>query len=110
MGTLTDASARHLGLSPGIPVGAGTVDAYGSVIGAGLVDPGDAIDAGGTSGGFGVIWDGPIAMGAALASAAPLPGRGLYGGGMSSTAKAFDWLRDSILAGTASVDEPLAEA
>ncbi|MFL5756795.1 MAG: FGGY-family carbohydrate kinase [Chloroflexota bacterium] len=110
MGTLTDASARHLGLSPGIPVVAGTVDAYGSVIGAGLVDPGDAIDTGGTSGGFGVIWDRPITIGGAFASAAPLPGRWLYGGAMSSTGKALDWLRESILAGTASVDELLAEA
>ena len=52
--------AAELGLDPGIPVVAGMADAHASFLGAGLLEPGDAIDTGGTSGGFAVYTDRPI--------------------------------------------------
>ena len=44
----------------GIPVVAGIVDAWASFHGAGMTAPGDAIDVGGSAGGFGVYWDRPL--------------------------------------------------
>ena len=38
----------------------GTVDAFASYHGAGLLEPGDAYDPGGSAGGFGVYWDRPV--------------------------------------------------
>ena len=57
VGGLTDAAAEQLGLPAGIPVVAGMNDGFVSFLGAGLLEAGDAIDTGGTSGGFGVYSD-----------------------------------------------------
>ncbi len=57
VGELTATAADALGLRAGIPVVGGTVDAFASYLGAGLLEPGDAYDPGGSAGGFGVYWD-----------------------------------------------------
>lgn len=110
VGPLLDGPARELGLAKGIPVIAGMADAHASFIGAGLLDPGDAIDTGGTSGGFAVYTDRPIDVPGAFQAAAPIPGRWFLGGAMSATGKAFDWLRDDVLGGSVGTAELLAEA
>jgi sugar (pentulose or hexulose) kinase len=51
VGTLTEAAADALGLKVGLPVVGGTVDAFASYLGAGLLEPGDAYDPGGSAGG-----------------------------------------------------------
>ena len=62
LGPLLVGPAQELGLPPGIPVVAGMADAHASFLGAGLLEPGEAIDTGGTSGGFAVYTDRPVAI------------------------------------------------
>ncbi len=109
LGPLLAGPAAELGLDPGIPVAAGMADAHASFLGAGLTEPGDAIDTGGTSGGFAVYTDRPLAIPGVFGAAAPIPGRWFLGGAMNATGKALDWLRDEVLAGV-STDRLLADA
>lgn len=110
VGTLTDAAADALGLRPGIPVAGGTNDAFASYLGAGLLNPGDAYDPGGSAGGFGVYWDTPVEVPGAFVTPAPLPGRYSVGAAMASTGRALDWFRDGILGGTITTEAIIAEA
>lgn len=110
VGRLTDAAADALGLSAGIPIVGGTVDAFASYLGAGLLEPGDAYDPGGSAGGFGVYWDHPVEVAGAFVTPAPLPGRFSVGAAMAATGRALDWYRDAILGGTISTTALLAEA
>ena len=102
--------AAELGLPAGIPVVAGHVDAFASFNGAGLRDPGDAIDVGGTAGGFGVYTERPYTLPGLFSSPAPMPGLWSVGGAMAATGRALDWLRDAILRDGATMSELLAEA
>jgi xylulokinase len=86
------------------------VDAFASYIGAGLLDPGDAYDPGGSAGGFGVYWDRPIEVAGAFVTPAPLAGRFSVGAAMAATGRALDWYRDAILGGTVTTETLLAEA
>jgi xylulokinase len=110
LGPLQPGPAAELGLAPGIAVIAGMADAHASFVGAGLLEPGDAIDTGGTSGGFAVYTDHPIEIAGVFGAAAPIAGRWFLGGAMNATGKALDWLRDDILGSTVPTDELLAEA
>jgi xylulokinase len=110
IGTLSVASAAELGLAPGIPIVAGMPDAHASFIGAGLLEPGDAIDTGGTSGGFAVYTDRPIDIPGIFGAAAPIAGRWFLGGAMNATGKALDWFRDDILGGGIATEALLEEA
>ena len=82
------------GCEPGIPVAGGTVDAFASYLGAGLLEPGDAYDPGGSAGGFGVYWDEPVEVPGAFVTPAPLAGRYSVGAAMAATGRALDWYRD----------------
>jgi sugar (pentulose or hexulose) kinase len=110
LGELTSEAAVTLNLPAGIPVVAGIVDAFASFHGAGLLRPGDAIDAGGTAGGFGVYVDRPVPARGSFSTPAPLPGRHVVGGAMAATGKALDWFRDDVLDGTIGTEELIAEA
>ena len=99
VGEVTPTAAAELGLSAGIPVFAGTVDSFASFHGAGLVDAGDAIDTGGTSGGLAVYWDALVAVPGAWVAPAPLPDRWMVGGAMTATGKALDWFADQVVGG-----------
>ena len=107
---LTVEAAGELGLKSGIPVVAGVVDAFASFHGAGLLAPGDAIDTGGASGGFGVYWDQPVEAAGSFCTPAPLDGLYIVGGAMAATGRALDWYRDDVLGGTITTDSLLAEA
>ena len=107
---LSGTAAAELGLAPGTPVVAGVVDAFASFHGAGLVGAGDAIDAGGTAGGFGVYVDRPVGAAGSFCTPAPLPGLYIVGGAMAATGKALDWLRDDILGSGRTTEELVAEA
>ena len=110
MGRLTGAAADALGLTAGIPVAGGTVDAFASYHGAGLLRAGDAYDPGGSAGGFGVYWDEPVEVPGGFVTPAPLAGQYSVGAAMAATGRALDWYRDSILGDTISTDALLAEA
>ena len=80
-GHLTSASADALGLQAGIPVAGGTVDAFASYHGAGLLRAGDAYDPGGSAGGFGVYWHRPVEVPGGFVTPAPLEGHYSVGRG-----------------------------
>lgn len=110
VGGLSAEAAAALGLTAGAPVVLGLVDAYASFLGAGLRGPGDAIDTGGASGGFGVYWDAPIVAQGSQTAAAPLPGLYVIGGAMAATGAALDWFRTAVLGSAVTVDALLDEA
>jgi xylulokinase len=110
VGTLTETAADALGLRPGTPVIGGMVDAFASYLGAGLLEPGDAFDPGGSAGGFGVYWDRPLEVPGAFVTPAPLAGRFSVGAAMAVTGRALDWYRDEVLVDTIAIDALLLEA
>ena len=110
VGRLAGPAADALGLTAGIPVAGGTVDAFASYHGAGLLRAGDAFDPGGSAGGFGVYWDRPVEVPGGFVTPAPLAGHYSVGAAMAATGRALDWYRDDVLGGTISTDALLAEA
>lgn len=110
IGRLRAAPAAELGLPLDLPVVAGANDAIATFLGAGLTIPGQAIDTGGTSGGFGLYVEGRAAAPPLWTGPAPLPGLFYVGGAMAGTGKALDWLVDDALGGAATLPELLAEA
>ena len=110
IGTVTETAAAALGVRAGTPVVGGTVDAFASYLGAGLLEPGDAYDPGGSAGGFGVYWDRPVEVPGAFVTPAPLAGRFSVGAAMAATGRSLDWFRDQVLVDTIAVDAMLAEA
>lgn len=110
LGGLGATAASALGLPAGIPVVAGVNDGTGSIVGAGLLEPGDAVDTGGASGGFGVYHDRPLDLPGTFVAPSPIPGRWVLGGAMAATGAALDWMRVSVLDGRWSRDALLAEA
>ena len=110
VGALSVDAARALGLRTGIPVIAGVVDAFASFHGGRMLAPGDAIDVGGSAGGFGVYWDRSVAAAGSFSTAAPLEGLYSVGGAMAATGKAFDWLRTAVFGGSLGADELIREA
>jgi len=110
LGGLLPIPAAQLGLAEGTPIVAGHVDAFASFSGAGLRAVGDAIDVGGTAGGFGVYSDRPVALPGLFCSAAPLAGLYSVGGAMAATGRALDWFRDSIIGGGATTTSLIGEA
>jgi sugar (pentulose or hexulose) kinase len=75
VGALEAAPAVMLGLRAGIPVVAGIVDAWASYHGAGMTRAGDAMDPGGSAGGFGVYADRPLVVPGSFSTIATEPGR-----------------------------------
>lgn len=99
IGVLRADVAVELGLAAGIVVVAGTVDSFAGCHGAGLIDAGDAVDTGGTSGGLAVYADRPVEIPNTWVAPAPLAGRWIVGGAMTATGRALDWFRDEVLGG-----------
>lgn len=110
LGGLTPDAGRHLGLPAGTPVVAGLVDAFASFHGARMLVAGDAIDVGGSAGGFGVYTEQPIQVAGGFTTPAPLPGLFSVGGAMAATGAALDWFGSEILRGAAPLAELIAEA
>jgi xylulokinase len=109
VGELTAAAAAATGLPVGTPIIGGTVDAFASYLGAGLLEAGDAYDPGGTAGGLGVYWDRPIEVPGAFVTPAPLPGLFSVGAAMAATGRALDWYRTELLGGTVTTETLLRE-
>lgn len=109
-GEVTSAAAADTALPGGVPVVSGINDGMATFLGAGLVEPGLAIDAGGTSGGFGLCWDAPLTAPGLGGGDGLLPGLFVFGGPMATTGKALDWFRDSVIADGASTEDLLDTA
>ena len=110
VGTLSPDAASALRLVAGIPVVAGVVDAFASFHGARMLGAGDAIDVGGSAGGFGVYWDRSVMATGSFTTPAPLAGHYVVGGAMAATGKALEWLRDAVLGGGTPADVLIEEA
>jgi len=110
IGTLRSAPAAELGLPLDLPVVAGANDAIATFLGAGLTAAGQAIDTGGTSGGFGLYVERSVVVPPLWTGPAPLAGLHYVGGAMAGTGKALDWLISDALGGAATIAELLAEA
>ena len=110
VGELLPEVAAGLGLRSGLPVVAGIVDAWASFHGAGMTRAGDAMDPGGSAGGFGVYWDSPLDVPGSFSTIAPLPGLYSVGGAMAATGRALDWYRLDVLGGAASTERLIEEA
>jgi xylulokinase len=110
LGGLLAGPAAELGLRAGLPVVAGVNDAIATFLGAGLTVAGQAIDTGGTSGGFGLYVATPVAIPPLWTGPAPLPGLSYVGGAMAGTGKALDWFVADALGGAAPLATLLAEA
>ena len=110
VGAIVPAAAKALGIRPGIPVVAGIVDAWASFHGAGMAQAGDAMDPGGSAGGFGVYWDRPLVVAGSYSTIAPLPGLYSVGGAMAATGRAVDWFRVDVLRSVATTETLIEEA
>ena len=93
-----------------MPVIGGTVDAFASYHGAGLLEPGDAYDPAGRPAGSASTGTIRSRWPAASSRPAPLAGRFSVGAAMAATGRALDWYRDAILGGTVTTETLLAEA
>ena len=86
------------------------VDFGGQIDGAGLLEAGDAVDTGGTSGGLAVYWDRAVVVPGAwvglVADRRPLD----RGWGDERDGKALDWLATSVSGGSATPESLVAEA
>jgi xylulokinase len=80
------------------------------MLGAGLLEPGDAVDTGGASGGFALYASDPVPLPWAYSAPAPIPGRWAVGGAMAATGASLDWLRAEVLGNRWSTDELIEQA
>jgi len=110
LGTLRPIVGAALGLHPGTPVISGVNDGAASMLGSGLLEPGDAVDTGGASGGIAIYADRAVQLEGLYCAPAPLPGRWAVGGAMAALGASLDWLRTTILGGRWTIDELFAEA
>jgi xylulokinase len=101
-GTVTREAAEDLGLPAGLPVAGGVNDSTATVLGAGVLRKGHALDLGGTSGGLALIWDAPLRENGLTAWPAPAPGLFVCGGPLAAAGRSLPWLMS--LAGYAPSD------
>ncbi|HZP96437.1 MAG TPA: FGGY-family carbohydrate kinase [Candidatus Limnocylindria bacterium] len=92
VGTIRPDVARDLGVAPGVVVAGGVNDSTATVLGAGLVRRGLALDLGGTSGGIALAWDRPLGEHGLTAWPAPTPGLYVCGGPLASAGRALPWV------------------
>ena len=110
LGSLLPLVAAALGLRAGTPVVCGVNDGAASMLGAGLLAPGDAVDTGGASGGIAIYADREVRVEGLYCAPAPLPGRWAVGGAMAALGASVDWLRSALLGDRWTIEELFAEA
>ena len=110
LGPLLPMVAAALGVRAGTPVICGVNDGAASMLGAGLLEPGDAVDTGGASGGLAIYTDRLISVEGLYAAPAPLPGRWAVGGAMAALGASVDWMRSTVLGDRWTLDDLFDEA
>src|SRR6266540_3619498 len=95
IGTVTEKAAKQTGLTPGIPVIAGCLDAAAGALGSGVIKPGQTNEQGGQAGGVGISLDHVLVEPRLIFSHHVIPGQyllqaGTVGGGSLS------WFRDQF--------------
>ena len=95
VGTVTEKAAAQTGLTPGIPVIAGCLDAAAGALGSGVVRPGQTNEQGGQAGGVGISLDRFLVEPRLIFSHHVIPGQyllqaGTVGGG------SLGWFRDQL--------------
>ena len=110
LGLLRAELVAELGLRTRVPVVAGVNDGTASMLGAGLLSPGDAVDTGGASGGLAVLADRAIPLPGMYSAPAPLLGRWVVGGAMAALGASVDWLREAVLRDQLDAEALLREA
>ena len=96
VGRLTPEAARACGLTAGIPVVAGGLDAACGTLGAGVVSPGQTQEQGGQAGGMSICIDRYAADPRLILSFHVAPGRWLLQGGTTGGGGALKWLRETV--------------
>ena len=92
---------RRARAAAGIPVVGGTVDAFASYLGAGLLEPGRRLRPGRLGGRVRrLLGSARSRCPGGFVTPAPLAGRYSVGAAMAATGRALDWYRDDILGGT----------
>jgi xylulokinase len=101
VGGLTRQAAEDFGLPAGTPIAAGCGDTAGSLLGAGVTEPGQAFDIAGTAAVFGVclpVFAPDASAGATLMTMrAPLPGRWYSLAYVGGAGQVIEWLCREIL-------------
>lgn len=107
-GAVSAEAARRTGLPAGLPVAAGTIDAWAEALGAGVLDPGDTMLAYGTT--MFVVHVAPDAAPdpALWLTTGVVPGTRTVAAGMATSGALTSWLRE--LAGGLPYEQLLAEA
>jgi xylulokinase len=77
-------------------VAGGVNDSSATVVGAGVLRKGLALDLGGTSGGLALIWDTPLREGGLTAWPAPADGLFVCGGPLSAAGRSLRWLMATV--------------
>ena len=96
VGKLTKEAAKQTGLTEGIPVVAGGLDAACGTLGAGVVSPGQTQEQGGQAGGMSICIDEYAADPRLILGFHVVPGRWLLQGGTTGGGGALKWLRETI--------------
>lgn len=95
-GSLRGAVAAELGLPAGIPAVAGFPDFLAGLVGAGIVETGEAGDRGGTSEAINIAARGPYPGRGLLSLPHAIPGLWNISGGLSTAGKALEWLAPNL--------------
>lgn len=95
-GRLTREAAEQLGLTEGIPVAAGGLDAACGTLGAGVVSPRQTQEQGGQAGGMSICIDQYAADPRLILGFHVVPGRWLLQGGTTGGGGALKWLRETL--------------
>jgi xylulokinase len=103
--TMAGRTTGALGFPPGIPVAAGTMDAWGNVYGSGVVRPGQAMEVAGTSEIIGVLSDKSIPT-KGVVTFPPVRNRVLHAGPTQAGGDALVWF--ARMTGT-TIDRVLAD-
>jgi xylulokinase len=107
-GTVTAEAARATGLPAGVPVAAGTIDAWAEALSAGVRRPGDTMLMYGTTMFIVQVAARPVRHPALWATAGVLPNTSTVAAGMATSGAVTVWLRD--IAGGPPWETLLAEA